>query len=127
MVGDFLNPALCLHIIREASRNRGLCVRSVGKQFLNTPAEVLDCLADLALAGVIDCRPTGVPGFLSLALGPKSLQAIFLFALNCDVIEAESPAAISAESSGGTIVNAADRAPAAFVAQGSADLPRGAL
>lgn len=85
MIGDFVNPSLCLHLLREASRNRAVCVRSVGKEFINTPQAVLDCLADLALAGVIECRVVpDVPGFLSLSLGGKALQAIFLFALNFD-------------------------------------------
>lgn len=89
---DCLPTLLCLEIVRDAANNRNVCVRRLAERHsLGVPA-VLDTLADLSLSGVLVCRVTDVPGFLSLELGPKSIQAIFLFALNCDALCAECSA-----------------------------------
>lgn len=77
-----VDPAINLHVLREAAAGRGVCVRAVAARHGVAPAAVVDALADLTLAGVVECSATPVPGFLTLRLGPKSVQAIFLFALN---------------------------------------------
>lgn len=79
-----VNPSICMDILSAAMSNRSVCVRQISSRHSMQPEDALDVLTDMSLSGVIVCRPTPLPGFLSLALGPKSLQAIFLFALNCD-------------------------------------------
>lgn len=81
---DFANAAFCLDILQAAAHNRGVCVRRIASRQGCEPCDVLDVLSDLTLAGVVECRMTDVPGFLSLALGPSALRAVYLFALNCD-------------------------------------------
>lgn len=81
---DQVKPSICLDILQEAAAMRGLCVRRMAAAHNVTASDVLGVLADLSIAGVLICRTTQVAGFVNLALGPKAVQAIFLFALNCD-------------------------------------------
>lgn len=81
---DHVKPSVCLDILNHAAAGRGVCVRRISAKHETELSDLLGALADLTLAGVIRCEATAVAGFVSLALGPKAVQAVFLFALNCD-------------------------------------------
>lgn len=75
---------LFMSILTAATHNQGVCIRALADRHGVSRRAVLDALADLTITGILHCRTTNVSGFLALSLGPKAVQAIFLFALNCD-------------------------------------------
>lgn len=82
---DNISPAICLDILNIAAQNKSANIRQIAETYQTAPCLLFDLLADLMGAGVLICSATSDPDRLRLRLGPKAVQAVYLFALNCDM------------------------------------------